>query len=199
MTTLLLACGALAREVIAIRDRHGWDAKVLALPALLHNIPRQIPAAIARAVEQHGHEFDRIVIVYGDCGTGGRLDQELEALGLERIAGPHCYEMYAGKGGFAALSEEEPGTFYLTDYLTGSFDHLVIEGLGLDRHPELRDEYFANYRRLVYLQQRDDPELVEKARAGAAALDLPLEIRPTGYGELESRLLALMEKAAVDG
>jgi hypothetical protein len=194
MTTLLVTCGALAREVIAIRDRHGWDAKVLALPALYHNTPERIPGAVAARIERSGHEFERVIVVYGDCGTGGMLDRTLEASGIERVSGPHCYEMYAGAAGFAALAGEEPGTFYLTDYLARSFDHLVIEGLGLDRAPELRDSYFKNYRRMVYLQQRDDPALLEKARAAAEALSLPLEVRPTGYGALESRLIDLMQR-----
>lgn len=192
MATLLLACGALAREVIAIRDRHNWDAVVLALPALLHNTPGDIPPAVKEAVEKHRDQFDRMLIIYGDCGTGGHLDAALDLLGLERISGPHCYEMYAGTAGFESLIEEEIGTFYLTDYLAQSFDHLVIEGLGLDRHPELRDVYFQNYRRMVYLQQRHDPVLLEKAHAAAEALNLPLEIRHTGYGELEQRIVEWM-------
>lgn len=193
MTVLLVACGALSRELIALRDRHGWDAKILALPALLHNTPQRIPDAVARRIEQHAAGYERTIVVYGDCGSGGLLDRRLDALGVERIAGPHCYEQYAGAGDFAALMADEPGTFFLTDYLAQSFDHLVIEGLGLDRHPELREVYFANYRRVVYLQQRPDAALLAKAEAAARALALPLEVRFTGYGELETRLLALIE------
>lgn len=199
MATLLVACGALAREVIAVRDRHGWDAKILALPALLHNTPERIPDAVTTRIQRSGRDFERVILVYGDCGTGGMLDKALERSGIERVSGPHCYEMYAGAEGFAELAGTEPGTFYLTDYLTQSFDHLVLEGLGLDRFPELREVYFANYRRVVYLQQRQDPVLLEKARAAARALDLPLEIRHTGYGELEARLVALMSHEAGAG
>ncbi len=195
MSVLLVACGALAREVIALRDRHGWDAKVLAVPALLHNTPERIPEAVTRRIAQDGAGYERVIVVYGDCGTAGRLDEALRAWGAERISGPHCYEQYAGAEGFATLMEEEPGTFFLTDYLAGSFDHLVIEGLGLDRYPELRDRYFGHYRRVVYLQQRQDPALLARAQAAAQALGLPLELRPTGYGALEQRLLALMNGA----
>lgn len=192
MTTLLIACGALAREVIALRDQHGWDAQILAIPALLHNTPDRIPPAIEKRFQKVASGYERTYIVYGDCGTSGKLDIMLERLGIERISGPHCYEQYAGTEAFEALMDEEPGTFFLTDYLTQSFDHLVIEGLGLDANPDLRDEYFGNYRRMVYLQQRFDPALLEKAEWAADAIGLPLEIRTTGYGALEERLLALM-------
>src|SRR5574341_316530 len=193
MSVLLVACGALARELIAIRDKHGWDAKILALPALLHNTPKQIPEAVVRKIEQHRADFDRTIVVYGDCGSGGLLDKALDVLNVERIAGPHCYEQYAGADDFAAMMAEEPGTFFLTDYLVQSFDHLVLEGLGIDPHPDLRDVYFAHYQRVVYLQQRRDPTLLAKAEAAAQALALPLEVRFTGYGDLERRLLTLMQ------
>jgi hypothetical protein len=195
MTVLLVGCGALARELIALRERHAWDADILSLPALLHNTPERIPDALAAKVDEVGGDYERVIVVYGDCGTGGLLDARLEELGLERISGPHCYEIYAGAEGFAGLMDEELGTYFLTDYLVGSFDHLVIEGMGLDRNPALRDEYFRNYRRVVYLQQRDDPDLLAKAQAAAEAIDLPLEVRRTGYGALEERLLALLDGA----
>lgn len=193
MTALLIACGALAREVIAIRDKYAWDAKVLAIPSLLHNNPQLIPDAVAQRIEANRADFRTIVIIYGDCGTGGFLDRRLEQLGVERIAGPHCYEMYAGDN-FKAMMQEEPGTFFLTDYLVRSFDHLIIEGLGLDRFPELRNTYFGNYHRMIYLQQRDDPQLSSKAAQAAEMLQLPLEVWQTGYGELEKRLIEFMEK-----
>jgi len=178
--------------MVALRDRHGWDARILALPARLHLTPKRIPQAVAQRIKEQRDSFERVIVVYGDCGTGGLLDAELQALSVERIAGPHCYEQYIGEEGFAALMEEEPGTFFLTDYLVQSFDHLVIEVLGLDRYPELRDQYFANYRRIVYLQQRDDPALRAKAESAAQELNLPIEIRFTGLGALETRLLALL-------
>ena len=193
MSILLVACGALAREVIFLRDKHEWDAKVLAIPALLHNYPDKIPAAVTEKVNTYREEYARIIVVYGDCGSGGMLDKTLDELGLERIAGPHCYEQYAGTDEFDAMMDEELGTFFLTDYIAQSFDHLIIEGLGIDKHPELRDMYFGNYKRLVYLQQREDDTLLEKAHAASEMLDLPLEIRFTGYGALETRLKALVE------
>jgi hypothetical protein len=194
MSVLLVACGALAREVIAIRDRHEWDAKVLALPALLHNEPSRIPAAVKARIEavRVPEQYDNVIVVYGDCGTGGLLDAMLAGIQVERIAGPHCYEQYAGKDGYNAMMDEAPGTFFLTDYMVQSFDHLVIEGLGLDRYPELLDMYFGNYQRVVYLQQRDDATLREWAAVAANQLGLPLEIRFTGYGALENRLLEKM-------
>jgi hypothetical protein len=188
----IIACGALAREVLLLQARHGWHADVLAVPSLLHNEPDRIPAAVLKRIREARGRYRRTVVVYGDCGTGGQLDTLLEAEGVERIAGPHCYEMYAGSQ-FEAIMAETPGTFFLTDYMVRSFDHLVIEGLGLDRHPELRDDYFGNYRRVIYLAQEDNAELRARAEWAAAQLDLPLEIRQVGYGELETRLVKLME------
>ena len=190
---MLIACGALAREVIALRDRHGWAADVVGVPALLHNWPERIPPAVRRRIGELRQQYRRLVVVYGDCGTAGVLDKMLAAEGVERVAGPHCYEMYAD-GSFADLMAEAPGTYFLTDYLAHSFDHLVIEGMGLDRHPELREMYFRHYTRVLYLAQRDDPALLEKARQAADYLGLPLAVRPAGYGALESRLLALLEE-----
>jgi len=194
VTILIVTCGALAREVISIRDQHGWDAKILAVPALLHNTPEYIPGAIAERVRREVGDFEQVIIVYGDCGTSGALDVALAEIKAERVDGPHCYEQYAGAETFAAMMEEEPGTFFLTDYLAQSFDHLVLERLGLRFFPELRETYFAHYRRIVYLQQRQDPVLLKKAYAAARALDLPLEVRFTGYGALEERLLRLVDR-----
>jgi hypothetical protein len=191
--TALIACGALAREVMALRDKHGWEADVLGVPALLHNWPERIPPAVKKRIAELRTVYKRLIVVYGDCGTAGRLDAMLAQEGVERVAGPHCYEMYAD-GSFEALMEEAPGTYFLTDYLTQSFDHLVIEGLGLDRRPELRDDYFQHYTRVVYLAQRDDPALLTKAQWAADYLQLPLEVRPAGYGALEERLVHLLKQ-----
>jgi hypothetical protein len=190
--TALIVCGALAREVIALKEKHGWEVDVLGLPSLLHNQPDAIPAAIAARIRRARSEYERLIVVYGDCGTGGMLDRLLEKEGIPRLAGPHCYEMYAD-GTFESLMAEAPGTFFLTDYLVHSFDHLVLEGLGIDRHPALRDEYFKNYTRVVYLAQRDDPVLQARAQWAADSLGLPLEIKHTGYGKLETRLKELIE------
>ncbi len=191
MRTALIACGALAREVLALRDRHGWQADVLGVPALLHNRPDRIPEAVLKRIRQARAAYERVIVVYGDCGTGGQLDALLAAEGVQRVAGPHCYELYAD-GRFAELMAEAPGTFFLTDYLVRSFDHLVIEKLGLNRHPELREDYFRNYTRVVYLAQRDDEALRDRARLAAQALNLPLQVIPVGYGALETRLMELM-------
>jgi len=196
MKTALIACGALAREVLALKEKHGWDADVLGVPSLLHNTPDRIPEAVRERIHEARAHYDRVIVAYGDCGTGGLLDQMLAAEGVERVAGPHCYEMYAN-GQFEQLMAEQPGTYFLTDYLVQSFDHLVIEGMGLDRFPALRDEYFRNYTRVVYLAQRDDPALRARAQWAASVLGLPLEVRVVGYGALETRLLELMKDRGI--
>jgi len=196
MKTALIACGALAREVLALKEKHGWDADVLGVPSLLHNTPDRIPEAVRERIHEARAHYDRVIVAYGDCGTGGLLDQMLAAEGVERVAGPHCYEMYAN-GQFEQLMAEQPGTYFLTDYLVQSFDHLVIEGMGLDRFPALRDEYFRNYTRVVYLAQRDDPALRARAQWAAGVLGLPLEIHVAGYGALETRLLELMKDRGI--
>jgi hypothetical protein len=183
--TLLIACGALARETLAALEANGLrHVEVTCLSALLHNRPERIPEAIRAKIREHRAQYDRILVLYADCGTGGVLDQVLAEEGVERIGGPHCYAFYAGQSVFDALAEAEPGTFYLTDFLTRQFDTLVIEGLGLDRHPELLGMYFGNYRRLVYLAQTEDAELDAAARAAAGRLGLAYERRFTGLGEL---------------
>jgi len=191
LTTAIIACGALAREVLALKDKYKWPADVFGVPALLHNRPDRIPPAIQKRIREARSSYARVVVVFGDCGTGGLLDRMLEAEGVERVTGPHCYEMYAGDQ-FETLMEEATGTFFLTDFLVRSFDHLVIQGLGLDRHPELRQDYFGNYTRAVYLAQTDDALLREKAQWAADQIHLPLEVRYVGLGALESRLLELM-------
>jgi len=192
--TVLIACGALAREVIAVRDKYGWQADVLAIPVLLHNWPERIPPAVLQKLSELRDHYVRLLVIYGDCGTAGKLDEVLAAENVERVAGPHCYEMFAD-GTFETLMAEAPGTYFLTDYLVQSFDHLVIEGLGLDRRPDLREDYFRHYTRVVYLAQRRDAALMAKAQQAADFLQLPLEVRHAGYGALESRLLTLMEQS----
>jgi hypothetical protein len=192
-TTAIVACGALAREVLALREKYGWSAEVVGVPVLLHNTPGKIPPAVRRRIRALRDRFSRVVVVYGDCGTAGGLDAALAAEGVERIRGPHCYEIYAGAA-FEAIMAEAPGTFFLTDYLVGSFDHLVLENLGLDRYPELLEDYFGNYTRVVYLVQRQDPERLARARWAAEQLGLPLEVREVGLGALEERLVELMNR-----
>jgi len=183
--TLLIACGALARETLAVVEASGLShLDVTCVSALLHNRPERIPEAVRAKIREHRPHYARILVLYGDCGTGGELDRVLAEEGVERIAGPHCYAFYAGQEVFDALADAEPGTFYLTDFLVRQFDTLVIEGLGLDRHPELLPLYFGNYRRLVYLAQTEDAGLEERARAAAEHLGLDYEHRFTGLGGL---------------
>lgn len=182
---LVIACGALARELQALAAELP-DIEVSYLPATLHNRPERIPDLVrARIREARAQGRERVMIGYADCGTGGLLDSVASEEGVERLPGAHCYEFYAGSAAFAALHDDEPGTFYLTDYLVRAFEGLVWRGLGLDRHPELREAYFGNYRRLVYLAQTEDPSLTERARASAERLGLEFERRATGLGELE--------------
>jgi hypothetical protein len=184
---LVIGCGALAEELVELTRRAGLPAMDLAcLPASLHNRPEQIPARVAARIRRaRADGYDRIFVAYADCGTGGLLDPVLDAEGVARLEGAHCYEVYAGRAAFARLADEEPGTFYLTDYLVRNFERLVIRGLGLDRHPELLPAYFGNYRRLVYLAQTEDDALTHRAEAAAARLgDLAFERRFVGLGEL---------------
>ena len=183
-SVLLIACGALAREILDVKDKNGWDhLDLTCLPAILHNSPEQIVPAVKAAVEKHDALYDRIYVVYADCGTGGLLQAACDDLGVEMVAGPHCYSFFEGNDAFAA--RDEFTAFYLTDFLVRQFDAFVWEPLGLDRHPELRDMYFAHYTKLVYQAQIDDPALTAKAQDCAARLGLDFERRFTGYGDLE--------------
>jgi hypothetical protein len=187
--TLLIACGALAREVLALIRLNGWTHTELAcLPAHLHNRPERIPEAVRAKIRKARPQYARILVLYGDCGTGGALDQVLAEEAVERIPGPHCYAFYSGLDAFLAQAEAEPACFYLTDYLVRHFERLIIQGLGLDRHPELLPLYFGNYEKLVYLAQIFDPRLEQQAKAAALRLGLAYEHRSTGYGDLHEFL-----------
>lgn len=186
---LVIACGALAHEIVALKRLNGWQAMdITCLPPELHNRPERIPAAVREAIREARQAYHRVFVAYADCGTGGALDRVLAEEQVERLPGAHCYDFYATEPVFAALAAEEPGTFYLTDFLVRHFARLVVEGLGLDRHPELRDEYFRHYRRLVHLVQVPSPELRREAEAAAARLGLAFEERQTGYGDLATAL-----------
>jgi uncharacterized protein DUF1638 len=188
---LVIGCGALARELVAVIDQAGLsNVDLTCLPATLHNRPGGIPAAVRAKIRAARARYDRIFIAYADCGTGGLLDLALADEGVERLPGAHCYEFYSGSAAFAAMSDEDPATFYLTDFLARNFDRLVITGLGLDRHPELLATYFGNYHRLIYLAQTDDPALVTAARRAARRLGLSFELRRTGYGDLATSVAA---------
>ena len=183
--TLLIACGALARETLAVIEASGLShLDVTCISALLHNRPERIADAVRAKIREHRDRYARILVLYGDCGTGGGLDRVLAEEGVERIAGPHCYAFYAGEKVFGALADAEPGTFYLTDFLVRQFVTLVIEGLGIDRNTELLPMYFGNYTRLIYLAQTDDVALRLAAQAAAERLGLKYEYRFTGLSGL---------------
>lgn len=190
--SLILGCGALARELLEIVNRNGLEnVDVDCLPASLHNHPARIAPAIDTRLAEVADRYDRILIGYADCGTVGALEDVALRYGADMLPGAHCYEFYATSEVFARLHDDEPGTFYLTDYLVRHFDRIMIQGLGLDRHPELRDDYFGNYRRLVYLAQTADEQLAVKAKAAAERLGLDLEVRHVGMGELEPVVVEL--------
>jgi hypothetical protein len=188
---LLIACGALAREILDLKTANGWThLDLTCLPAKYHLHPERITDAVCSAVATHRDGYDDIFVVYADCGTGGLLQAACDEMGVQMIAGPHCYSFFEGNDRFAA-HEDEITAFYLTDFLVRQFDAFILKPMGLDRHPELRDLYFGNYEKLVYQAQIKDAELVEKAKACAAKLNLKFEYRFTGYGDLKTALSKL--------
>ena len=192
---LVIGCGALARELLAVAERIP-GLEVACLAPDLHNRPEGIPAAVRRRIHRaRADGYDRIFIAYADCGTGGLLDPVLTEEHVERLPGAHCYEVFAGSAEFARMADAEPGTFWLTDFLARNFERLVIRGLGIDRHPELERVYFAHYTRVVYLSQTDDPDLLAMARRAAARLGLAFEHRPTGVANLAAPIVAFAASA----
>ena len=186
---LILACGALAREILALIELNRWEhMELTCLPAKLHLYPDQITDAVAEAVAKHRNSFARIFVAYADCGTGGLLEAKCKELGVEMIAGPHCYSFFEGNDAFSAKLEEEMTTFYLTDFLVKQFDAFVWKPMGLDRHPQLLPMYFGHYEKLVYQAQTEDPALTDLAREAAERLGLSFERRFTGYGDLATAL-----------
>ena len=195
---LVLACGALAREVLAVIRLNGWqNVTVRCLPAKLHSRPELIAPAVDAKLSALAGSYERVFVAYADCGTGGELDKVLDLHGVERLPGAHCYGFLTGNDAWEELHDAEPATFYLTDFLARHFDALVIRGLGLDRHPELLPDYFGNYRRLLYLAQTDDDDLRARARAAAERLGLAYEERRTGYGDLVPSLTRFVEATSV--
>lgn len=185
-SALVIACGALAKEIVELKRLNGWShLEIQCLPAKLHNRPEKIPGAVRAELEKRRSEFEHIFVAYADCGTGGELDKVLAEFRVERLPGAHCYDFYAGVSELAVLSDEEPGTFYLTDFLTRHFDRLVRKGLGLDKHPELMATYFGNYKRLVYLSQSESKELHEMARQHAEYLGLDYVHHHTGLANID--------------
>ncbi|HEY8738426.1 MAG TPA: DUF1638 domain-containing protein [Candidatus Dormibacteraeota bacterium] len=191
----LVICGALGKEVKAIVDGHGWDVDVYGVPAMHHFYPKKIVDAVDARLAVIAERYRQVVVVYGDCGTAGTLEPVLARHGAVRLQGPHCYEMFAGED-FGRIVEERPGTFFLTDWLVRNFERAVVRGLGIDRYPELKPVYFQHYTDLLYLVQFADDRLLDKAGEIGQFLDLPLEVRHVGLGQLETRLAALVEAAS---
>ncbi|MCB1454450.1 MAG: DUF1638 domain-containing protein [Rhizobiaceae bacterium] len=187
---LVIACGMIAREVLAVRERHGFEhLELRCLPAEYHYYPDRIPPAMDAAITEARDEgFRHIFVGYGDCGTGGMLDKVCEKHGVERMAGPHCFAFYQGIDAFEKIADDDFTSFYVTDFLCRQFDAFFMRPLGLDRHPELAKDYFGHYEKVVYLAQTDDPELDKVAERAARMLGLAYEKRRTGYGDLDQAL-----------
>lgn len=186
---LIIACGALAQEIVKLQTLNGWNHLHLkCLDAELHNRPHLIAGKLREKIAQHRNEYNNIFVAYADCGSGGEIDRVLEDENIERLPGAHCYSFFAGEQRFKEISEQELGSFYLTDFLAKHFERLVIKGLKLDQHPELRDQYFGNYTRVVYLSQEDNPSLRALAKNAALFLGLDFEHEHCGYGDLQTGL-----------
>jgi hypothetical protein len=188
----VIACGAIAREILAVTRINGLDHIDLhCLPAIYHSYPQKIAPALEEAiVDARARGFEKVFVGYADCGTGGDIDRICEREGIERLSGPHCYSFFTGNEAFA-VRDDDITSFFLTDFLARQFEAFVVVPLGLDRHPELRDMYFGNYRKVVYLSQEEDPALQAKAKEAAAFLGLAYEYRYTGYGDLARELLTV--------
>ena len=187
--SLIIACGALVREIHAVLGQaRRAEVDIRALPATLHNRPEAIAPAVAKLLDKLAPRYARVFVAYADCGIGGALDRVIREYGAERLPGAHCYAFFSGVEAFSARAEADLTSFYLTDFLARQFDAFVTRPLGLDRHPELRDMYFGNYERLIYLAQTDDPELDRRAEEAARFLGLAFERQRTGYGDLQSSL-----------
>ena len=190
-TTLVICCGAVAREIVGIVKDNGWDhIRVECLPAKLHNSPEVLPEGVRLKIKAGREKFDHIIVLYSDCGTGGLMENMLKEEGIDGIGGAPCYEVFAGRARFKEIIDKEPGCFFLTDFLARHFEKLVFQGLGLDRFPKLRDTYFADYRKMVYLAQTENAELVAYAERAAASVGLELELRHTGVEGFEEFLSA---------
>ena len=186
---LIIACGALAQEIVQLQTLNGWNHLHLkCLDAELHNRPHLIAGKLREKIAQHRNEYNNIFVAYADCGSGGEIDRVLEDENIERLPGAHCYSFFAGEQRFKEISEQQLGSFYLTDFLAKHFERLVIKGLKLDQHPELRDQYFGNYTRVVYLSQEDNPSVRSLAKNAALFLGLDFEHEHCGYGDLQTGL-----------
>lgn len=198
-SAVVITCSALYRDITGICRANGWShLDVQCITAELHNRPEKITAAVKALIDAARDKQQDVFVAYGDCGTGGQLDRLLDSEGVTRVPGAHCYEFFAGADRFEAFSEAEIGTFYLTDFLVRHFDRLVIRGLGIDKHPELEPMYFGHYRKLLYIAQSHDPDLIERARAAAARLGVEYEFYYGGSGELGTALEAFNRRIAVE-
>jgi hypothetical protein len=191
LRTLFIACGALAKETKELINKYDWEVDLKALPALHHMTPHKITADLDKMLTNLRSEYDRIIVVYGECGATG-IDEVLTRHNVVRVSGPHCYDMYLGTSKFNQLMADEPGTFFLTDWLLRAYEKAVLAGLGLDKRPELAPIYFGNYRKLLYLSQAPTEKLLAKAKTIADSMGWEFEHRPVGYGDLETRLVELM-------
>ena len=179
--TLIIACGATARELVTVIRANRWThIEVQCLPANWHNTPSKIAPGVEEKILDNRQNFEQILVAYGDCGTGGLLDKVLLRHQIERLPGPHCYAYFTGEDQFEQFHNAELGTFYLTDYLATNFDRLILDGFGITAHPELRDMYFANYTRVLYLAQTHNEKCLEKAQTAADSIALPLVVHYTG-------------------
>jgi len=199
VTVGVVACGAIAADVTAVAERRGWAIETRPLPPLLHNHPQRIAAEVDAALDDLGTRHEQLAVAYADCGTYGALDEICERRGIRRLGGQHCYDVYAGGDRVAELLAAEAGTYLLTDFLAASFRRTILAELGLDRRPELRDDYFRHYRRVVWLAQRRTPELERGAQDAADALGLPLEVVDVGQAGLEAELETLLSPQAPVG
>jgi len=190
--TLLIACGALAHELVDVLKANSWThIDIQCLPAEWHNTPDKIAPGVEQKIIQNKQQYDHMLVAYGDCGTGGHLDTVLQRHQVERLPGAHCYAFFTGQDTFSEFAEQELGTFFLTDYLAWHFDRLILETLGINKHPELRDMYFGNYTRMLYLAQTENEERLEQANNAAAAINLPLEVHYTGLRPLHNALQSI--------
>ena len=197
-TVLVIACGALVREITELKKLYGWQhLQLKCIDAKLHMRPALIPDRLRDMIQKNRNDFDEIFVAYADCGTCGEIDKVIDEAGIKRLPGAHCYQFFAGTERFAALSDAEPGTFYLTDFLAQHFDQFVTRPLKFEQHPELRDAYFGNYRRLVYLSQKKDAALLDAARVAADKLELEFEHIHVGYGELEIGLNNVAKRQSI--
>jgi hypothetical protein len=195
MSTAVIACGALAAEVRGIAKRRGWEIDVHPIPALLHNRPERIAPSLDRSIQNLQGRYDALAVAYADCGSYGAIDEVADEHGISRLTGEHCYDVFARDEVRAAL-EDEPGTYFLTDFLARTFAHTVVRELGLDRHPELRDDYFRNYTRVLWLAQRPTPATRAAAQRAADRIGLPLHELAVGNRGLERQLEELVTMQA---